>query len=41
MHAALGLAKTVGVLALDQHRDAFEAGGFDGERVGDLDFPAA
>ena len=41
MHAALGLAKTVGVLALDEHRDAFEAGGFAGERVGDLDFPAA
>ena len=41
MHAALGLAESVGVFALDEHRDAFEAGGFAGERVGHLDFPAA
>ena len=41
MHAALGLAESVGVLALDQHGDAFEAGRFAGQRVGDLDFPAA
>ena len=41
MHAALGLGEAVGIFALKQHRDAFEAGRFAGQRVGDLDLPAA
>ena len=41
VHAAFGLGKAVGVFALKQHGDALEARAFAGQRVGDLDLPAA
>ena len=33
MHAPLGLAKAVGVLAPDQHRHALDARAFAGQRI--------
>ncbi len=41
MHAALGLAKTVGVFAADEQRGAFDARRFARQSVGHFHFPAA
>jgi len=41
VHAAFGFAEAIGVLALDQHRCALDAGPLTSERVLDLDLPAA
>ena len=41
MHAALRLAKAVGILAGDQKRGAFDAGDFARKQFADLDLPTA
>src|SRR6185369_17976707 len=41
MHAALGLAKTVSVLAGHDERRAFDSGSFARQRISDVHFPAA
>src|SRR5262249_51409989 len=41
VHAAFGLGVAVGELAFDEHRHALEPRAFAGERVGNLDLPAA
>ena len=41
VNAALGLAETIGVLALDAEGHALQAGGIARERVGDFPLPAA
>ena len=41
MHPALRLAKAIGILALEQHRDALDARAFARQRVFDLHLPAA
>src|SRR5688572_32107361 len=41
MDSALGLGEAVSILAGNEHGDAFDAGGFTGERVFHFDFPTA